>query len=227
MRSRPLAGQAACVALCAAAALALPAGCKTSTASETASAAPATTAAEAARQAAAAMDGGAIATAPAPDGAPADAGTSAGLTLTDAQIAAVAVTANKVDIEAGQVARQRSRNAKVRQFASTMIRAHGSANEQATALAKRLGLTLEESEISRTIAQDGKDNLSRLKGLRKKAFDKAYAEHEVTYHQQIQGALDDKLIPAARNPDLKSLLQTVRQVVATHLEHASELYDSL
>jgi len=193
----------------------------------------ATTAADAARDAAggaragaaAAMDGGASGeTSATSGGGTADAG---GGQLTDAQIAAIAVAANKVDIEAGQAARRKTKNAQVKKFANDMIRDHGSANKQAAALVKKLGVTPEESEMSRAITQGGKDNLDNLKPLKGKEFDRAYAEHEVAYHQQVLSALDEKLIPNAQNPELKSLLQSVRAVVAQHLQHASSLVDSL
>ena len=188
----------------------------------------AVTAADAAREAAAgakagaaeAMDGGTPAEADA--GAPA-----AAASLTDPQIAAIALAANKVDIDAAQVAKKKTKNAQVRKFANDMVRDHSSANKQAAALAKKLGVTPEESDVSRALAQGGQDNLARLKPLKGKAFDRAYAEHEVTYHQQVLGALDEKLIPQASNAELKALLQSVRAVVAQHLDHASSLLDAL
>jgi putative membrane protein len=176
------------------------------------------------------MDGGASDATSASSGGGAastsDAGGGGGQ-LSDAQIAAIAVTANKVDIEAGQAARKKTKNAQVKKFANDMIRDHGSANKQAAALVKRLGVTPEENETSRAMTQAGKDSLDNLKSMKGKQFDRAYAEHEVAYHQQVLGALDDKLIPNAQNAELKSLLQSVREVVAQHLQHASSLVDSL
>ncbi|MGZ6123314.1 MAG: DUF4142 domain-containing protein [Myxococcales bacterium] len=178
----------------------------------------ATTAAEAAREAAAGARSGASAAMDA--GAPA-------ARLSDAQIAAVAVAANKVDIEAARAAKKTTRNAQVKKFANDMIRDHTSANKQAAALVKKLGVTPEENDISRAITQGGKDNLANLKSMKGKKFDRAYAEHEVAYHQEVLGALDEKLIPGAQNAELKSLLQSVRAVVAQHLDHAAALVDSL
>lgn len=37
------------------------------------------------------------------------------------------------------------------------------------------------------------------------AFDKAYVDHEVAYHQQVIDALDKILIPGATNAELKAL----------------------
>ncbi len=203
----------------------------------------ATTAADAARDAASgarsgaasAMDGGtstgAVSETPGtPDagtvGTPETASTGGGQ-LNDAQIAAIAVAANQVDIEAGRAAKRKTKNAQVKKFANDMIRDHGSANKQAAALVKKLGVTPEENDTSRAITQGGKDNLDNLKSMKGKEFDRAYAEHEVAYHQEVLSALDEKLIPNAQNAELKSLLQSVRAVVAQHLDHASSLADSL
>jgi putative membrane protein len=202
-----------------------------------AAAGAATTAADAAREAASgarsgfesAMDGGSADGGGAASGA-ADAGAnqSDGRTqLGDAQIAAIVVAANEMDIAAGQAAKRKSKNAEVKRFADEMIQDHTSANQQAAALTKKLGLTAAESDVSRAVRQGGKNNLARLKRLKGKSFDRAYAEHEVAYHQQILGTLDEKLIPGARNPELKSLLKTVRTVVAEHFDHAQELMESL
>jgi putative membrane protein len=153
--------------------------------------------------------------------------TGAGGQLTDTQIAAIAVTANKVDIEAGRMAMRKSRNVAVKNFASDMISDHTSANKQAAALAQKLGLSPEANDFSRSLAQGGQDNLANLKPLTGREFDLAYAEHEVVYHQQVLAALKEKLIPSAQNAELKSLLESVRTLVAAHLDHAQELYESL
>jgi len=191
----------------------------------------ATTAAEAAREAAAgarsgaasAMDAGEAAAVSSSD---AGAGPAAGR-LSDARIAAVAVAANKVEIDAAQAARKKTKNAQVKRFASDMIRDHTSATKQATALVKRLGLTPEENETSRALTQAAADNLANLKPLKGKEFDKAYADQELAFHRQVLADLDDQLIPAAENADLKSLLESVRAVVAEHLDHAQKLVDSM
>ena len=59
------------------------------------------------------------------------------------------------------------------------------------------------------------------------AFDKAYVDHEVAYHQQVIDALDKVLIPNAKNAELKALLVKVRPAFVAHLEHAKMLQASL
>jgi putative membrane protein len=153
--------------------------------------------------------------------------TGVGGQLTDAQVVAILVTANKVDIEAGRLAMRKSKNVAVKNFASDMISDHTAANKQVVELAHSLGVSPEENDFSRSFARGGQENLVYLKSLAGREFDQDYAEHEVVYHRQVLEALEKKLIPSAQNPDLKSLLQSVSAVVKAHLDHAQDLFESL
>ena len=64
------------------------------------------------------------------------------------------------------------------------------------------------------------ENIANLKKLKDGAFDKAYVDHEVAYHQAVLDAIDKVLIPSAQNAELKDLIVKVRPAIATHLEHA-------
>jgi putative membrane protein len=66
-----------------------------------------------------------------------------------------------------------------------------------------------------------------LKQLKGAAFDKAYVDHEVAYHQQVLDAVDKALIPNAKNEQLKALLVKVRPAFVAHLEHAKHLQSTL
>jgi putative membrane protein len=66
-----------------------------------------------------------------------------------------------------------------------------------------------------------------LKQLTGAAFDKAYVDHEVAYHQQVLDAVDKTLIPNAKNDELKALLIKVRPAFIAHLEHAKQLQSTL
>jgi len=153
--------------------------------------------------------------------------TSGGAAPTDPQIAMIAVTADNVDIDAGKLAQSKASNPKVKEFAELMVRDHTSVNEQATALAKRLNVTPEESATSKSLKENGDKEMAKLKGMSGAAFDKAYVDNEVKYHEQVLGAVDKTLIPNAQNAELKSLLESARPIFASHLNHAKELQTSL
>jgi len=147
-------------------------------------------------------------------------------TVTDAQIAAIVVTANQVDVDAGRVAATRATSSAVKAFANQMVTDHTAVNESATALATRLHLTPEENATSRALKDGGTKHLAALKDLSGAAFDRAYVAQEVAYHQKVLDALDTVLIPNAENGELKALLVKVRPAFVAHLEHARQLQSS-
>jgi putative membrane protein len=147
--------------------------------------------------------------------------------LNDAQIASIVVTANQVDIDAGKLARTSSQNAEVRKFAATMVTDHTGVNKAATELVTKLKVTPEDNATSQSLKAGGEQNVTALKRLKGAAFDKAYVDHEVAYHQQVLDAVDKTLIPSAKNEELKALLLKVRPAFVAHLEHARQLQTSL
>jgi putative membrane protein len=146
---------------------------------------------------------------------------------TDAQIAAIVVTANQVDVDAGKLATTKASSAKVKEFAQLMITDHTGVNEAAAALVTKLKVTPDPSATSQSLKKGGDDNLAALRKLSGAAFDKAYVEHEVVYHQAVLDAVDKTLIPSAQNAELKALLVKVRPAFVAHLDHAKHLQSSL
>ena len=147
--------------------------------------------------------------------------------VNDAQIASIVVTANQVDIDAGKLAASRSTSAEVKAFAQLMITDHTAVNKSATDLVTRLKVTRQESPTSRSLKAGGETNLAHLKSQKGAAFDKAYVDHEVAYHQQVIDALDNTLIPGATNDELRALLTKTRPAFVAHLDHAKRLQASL
>jgi putative membrane protein len=146
--------------------------------------------------------------------------------VTDAQIASIVLTANQVDIDAGKLATSRSTSDEVKAFARLMVTDHTGVNRAATDLAGQLDVTPQDNPTSQSLQADGDKNLAHLKTLTGAAFDKAYIDREVAYHQQVIDALDKTLIPGATNEELKALLVKVRPAFVAHLEHAKRLQAS-
>ena len=145
----------------------------------------------------------------------------------DPQIAAIVVTANQVDIDAGKLAKTRSKTKDIREFAERMIIDHSGVNKAATELVMKLHVTPEPNPTSQSLQKGGDDNLAELRKLHGRAFDKAYIDHEVAYHEAVLQAVDKTLVPSAQNPELKALLIKVRPAFVTHLDHAKKLQAEL
>jgi putative membrane protein len=146
---------------------------------------------------------------------------------TDPQIAHIVVTANQVDIDAGKIAESMGTHSEVKAYGKQMVAAHTGVNEQAVALAKKLNVTPEDNPTSQSLKAGGEKNVANLKTLKGAAFDKAYIDNEVTYHQAVLDAVDKTLIPSAKNADLKALIVKVRPAFVAHLEHAKKIQTTL
>ena len=145
----------------------------------------------------------------------------------DPQIAGIVVTANQIDVDAGKLAKSKSKNKEVQQFAQQMITDHTAVNKQAGALVKKLGVKPADSDTSKSLKQGARENMANLKKLKGAAFDKAYVDHEVAYHDAVLGAIDKVLIPSAQNAELKGLIEKVRPAFVAHLDHAKMLQEKL
>ena len=157
----------------------------------------------------------------------ADSAKPASAPLNDAQIAHIAVTANSLDSAAGVTAKQKGTAKSVKDFAQTMINDHSAVNKQAVALAKKLNVTPEDNDVSKSLKSDADASMSNLQGKSGADFDKGYIDREVAYHQAVLDALDKTLIPGAQNAELKALLEKARPSFAAHLARAKDIQTAL
>ena len=143
--------------------------------------------------------------------------------LSDAEVASVAVVANQIDINFGEIAKKKSKNADVLRFAETMITDHTAVIAQAAALVKKLGVTPQDNAVNKKLLADAEKTKKTLLSKSGKSFDKAYIDNEVAYHKAVISTVEGVLIPEAQNAELKALLQKVVPLLKAHLSHAEML----
>ena len=146
---------------------------------------------------------------------------------TDPEIAHIAYTASVIDIEAAKLAIAKSKTKAVVDFANGMVRDHEAVNVQALDLVKKLGVTPEDNDISKSLAADAQKKHDELAKLEGDAFDKAYIDNEVAYHKAVISAVEGLLIPEAEHAELKALLQNVVPALQAHLDHAEMVQSQL
>jgi putative membrane protein len=139
---------------------------------------------------------------------------------TDPQIAHIAYTAGQIDIAAAEQALQKSTTPAIVAFAKQMAEDHKAVNDKALALVTKLGVTPEDNATSQALSKAAADKLAELGKLDGAAFDKAYIDNEVAYHQTVDTALSDTLIPSAQNAELKALLEQGLTLFTEHEKHA-------
>jgi putative membrane protein len=142
---------------------------------------------------------------------------------TDPQIAHIAYTAGVIDVAAAKQALAKTSNKDVKEFAENMVRDHEAVNKQALDLVKKLKVTPEDNDTSKSLSKNAAAKLDELAKLKGADFDKAYVANEVAYHRAVDSALETVLIPSASNAELKSLLQTGLKIFQGHEQHAEHV----
>ena len=146
---------------------------------------------------------------------------------TDPQIAHIAYSAGVIDINAARQALSKASNKEVKAFAQDMVRDHEAVNKQALDLVKKLKVTPEDNDTSKTLSKQAADKSAELAKLKGADYDKAYIANEVAYHKAVNSALETQLIPSASNAELKGLLQTGLKIFQGHEQHAEHVAASL
>ena len=146
---------------------------------------------------------------------------------TDPQIAHIAYTAGVIDVTAAKQAISKSKNKEVIAFAQDMVRDHEAVNKQALDLVKKLKVTPEDNDTSKSLSKAAADKQAELAKLSGDAYDKAYVANEVAYHKTVNGTLETLLIPSASNAELKSLLQTGLKIFQGHQQHAEHVASAM
>ena len=145
----------------------------------------------------------------------------------ESDIAAIVMAANEGEIQQGTAAASRATSSEVRSFAQMMVTDHTNALNTARDTFARAGVNASDNNIATTLRSNSRETVTNLATYQGAAFDRMYVQTQVELHDWLLRSLDTALIPSARTPEVRTLLQTQRASVAMHLEHARRLLDGL
>jgi putative membrane protein len=145
---------------------------------------------------------------------------SAALSSTDRDFVQKSASGGMAEVQTAQLAQQRASSQQVKQFADRMITDHTQANTELQQIA-------EQENVTQPSQPTGKDTAAakKLSGLNGAAFDKAYAQDELSDHQQ-DVALFRKEASSGQDPALKSFAQKTLPILQQHLQMAQALNSS-
>jgi putative membrane protein len=144
------------------------------------------------------------------------------LSLDDAMVVAIFDNANTADIETGRLAAKRGHSNEVRQFGAMLARDHEMVRQQGRDLTKKLSITPTPPAGDQS-AQEQTTMLKRLSGLPGPEFDRAFLEHEVTFHRLVIEAIETRLLPAIESQELRDFVVKVGPAFQAHLAMAEDL----
>lgn len=145
----------------------------------------------------------------------------------DPQIVGIVSAADQIDINYAKLALSKTNDKQVKDFAQQMVTDHSSVQKAVADLAAKLNVTPADSETSNSLKTQAQQTMQKLQSLKGKAFDKAYIDNEVAYHQAVINATNSVLIPSAQNTELKSALQGAVPLFDGHLQHAQRVQSAL
>jgi putative membrane protein len=115
----------------------------------------------------------------------------------------------------------------VKNFAAMMISHHSQAKEQQSELLRRLNVNPVENPKSAAVRNESARTIESLKGTSGTEFDRAYIDVQVNEHQHVLDAIDNELLPNAKNADLRAELLDLRPRVQAHLTEARDIQQEL
>jgi putative membrane protein len=151
----------------------------------------------------------------------ADSRVAPGGALGDAEILAVVRTVNSGEVAAGELATQKAAGGDTRQLAQHLIADHTEGNEKVSEIA--LAIPPRDNQLSQTLREQAAAERETLEGHSGEEFDRAFVESQARMHQQVLDTIDRQLLPAVTAEPVRELLESTREQVASHLEHAREL----
>jgi putative membrane protein len=147
-------------------------------------------------------------------------------TAEEAQVLAKLHHANKMEIDAGQLAKDNSDSPKVKAFGERLIKDHTQADETVRHYAEGHGIELKEpttrspqEEQEKKQSEDAMDKLGDLKGPE---FDRAFSTMMLTDHQKaiqmVKAARD-----SSKNAEFRAMLGKLLPVLQQHRNTAQSL----
>ncbi len=146
--------------------------------------------------------------------------------LDDPTIVAIFDAANTYDMETGSLAVRKGHSRDVRDFGTMLVRDHRNARAQGRELSKSLKVTPTPPRDF-ALAKAHVAAMKSLRAARGKAFDRAFLQHEVDFHNAVIDAVTNTLLPAIQNAQLKDLVTKVAPAFVAHRDRAQSLLNGL
>ena len=143
-------------------------------------------------------------------------GTVSNLSDQDKDFVMKAAAGGMAEVQMGQSAQEKAKNADVKAFGKRMVDDHGKANDELKTLATNKGLAL-PTELD----QEHKDAAQHLSSLTGAAFDKSYMEHMVSDHEKDVKEFE-KASKDAKDADIRNWAAKTLPTLQDHLKQAKD-----
>jgi len=148
---------------------------------------------------------------------PASGSFAAALSDGDREFVRMAASSGMLEVQASELAAQRSQDSTVRAFAQRMVNEHTAANKNLALLATRKGMRLSDDLDPKHQAM-----LDKLRGTQGAAFDREYTNTVGVAAHREAVELHEKAARDAKDPDIRTFAQRAMPSLRQHLSMAQQ-----
>jgi len=141
--------------------------------------------------------------------------------IADTTFASKAAIAGMAEVELGKLALEKGSDAKVKDFASMMVKDHGKANAELKAIA-----TSKKIVLPNGLDQEHKSVMEELKSKSGADFDKSYAKAMVEGHQKTLALMQQGSM-GLKDAELKGFATKTAPIVKHHLDRINTIETEL
>jgi len=131
------------------------------------------------------------------------------------------------EVEHGTTAMTKASDPKVKAYAAKVVNDHKARMKKDDKLMRDIGISPRQNAVSEHIKSVSDAQSSKLDALSGAEFDRAYLDDQISYYRTALDTFDKDLLPAARDPKVKSEIMDARSKANDHLQEAQDLRLSL
>lgn len=147
--------------------------------------------------------------------------------LSEHQIAAVTASAHSAAIDQARAAYSKATNKTVKALAQLMLADHAQLESAERSLYVDLGLSPADSALATDMGVRSSKALFDLRDATAASVDRIYVEATLSWLEQFEQALDEQLLPSARDPRVKEALGRFKERVSVELNKARDAENEL
>ena len=144
-----------------------------------------------------------------------------------ANIAAILMAADESAVKDAKLAESKSSNPQVLTYARTVSDEHTALEDKVASWAKAKKLEPVQSSTSQQFVSAGDKSRKKLEAAEASRFDGEFAVQQVKFDKTLLAALNDIMIPNAKDPELATLVKSAKPQVEAHLKQAEQLHSSI
>ena len=141
----------------------------------------------------------------------------------DGEVLSFVMTVNDGEVQMAEMAKKSAENAEVKTFAGMMAQHHTQGMAKVRDMQGKTKIELKENDLSQKVKSDAGQNMAMLRDKKGKEFDRLYMDTQVRMHKEALDALDNRVIPAITNGQVKTGVTEMRRQVADHLSKAEQI----